>query len=291
MKLSAGPALGLCLLVLSLLHNVSGGNLRTFAEEATSTPAADSKNKSTKNSSGTDTIANSSFGTGTYPAEDGGESFLEGFYAWLVTAPFEYRQDDPSGSLADGEDGAMGRRRLFPQHLLGEATVPYVRVDYNWQSIDSDIDADDFRIELGYKLLAFHGRATQYKDQSDGFELDIEQYYGVVRYGGYRPDFLPGTFEAGIGLGMSRIKTNDSTIGDESGTALTFPLKYYPVQWFGVEFRPAWYTFVEKRVGDYDGSVSFGYRYLQIRGGYRWMTLQGSGTFNDGPYAGLSLSF
>ena len=274
------------LLTFLLTGDVFGGKLRDFAEEATGSSSAKPEKKKEQSRNYND-AATSSFGSGTYPSDDGGASFLGGFYAWLIASPFDSRHDDPSASL--GEDG-QGRHSIFPEHLLGEATVPYVRVDYNWQSVDSDIDANDMRVELGYKMLAFHGRSTMYKDRSDGFEMDINQYYGVIRYGGYRPDFLPGTFEAGIGVGVSQIKTNDSGIEDASGMALTFPLKYYPVQWFGVEFRPAWYTWLqEERVGDYDLSASFGHRYLQVRGGYRWLT---AGDVKiDGPYAGISLSF
>ena len=276
-----------CLLVFLQAGNASGADLRKFAEEATDTsPSKPEKKKSRDNDA-----ARSSFGSGTYPSDSGGASFLGGFYAWLIASPFDSR-NDPSAALNSDEQGGMtGRRRFFPEHLLGEATVPYVRVDYNWQSVDSDTDANDVRVEVGYKLLAFHYRTTMYSNKALGQDMAINQYYGVVRYGGYRPDFLPGTFEAGIGVGISQLKLEDS-IGtlDESGMALTFPLKYYPVEWFGVEFRPAWYTWLQgNRVGDYDLSASFGHRYVQVRAGYRWLI---TGDENlDGPYAGVSVSF
>ena len=279
-----------CLVVFFLVWDASAANLREFAEEATDTSPSKPDKKKEK---GRDYDASSSsFGSGTYPSDSDGSSFLGGFYAWLIASPFDARNDDPSASLNnDGRGGATGRRRIFPEHLLGEATVPYVRVDYNWQSVDSDTDANDVRVELGYKLLAFHGRSTMYSNKALGQDMAINQYYGVVRYGGYRPDFLPGTFEAGIGVGISQLKLEDS-IGtlDESGMALTFPLKYYPVEWFGVEFRPAWYTWLQgNRVGDYDLSASFGHRYVQVRAGYRWLI---TGDENlDGPYAGVSVSF
>lgn len=183
----------------------------------------------------------------------------------------------------------QGRRSIFPEHLSGEATVPYVRADYNWQHVDSATDANDVRVELGYKALAFHGRSTMYTTDSLGQSLDINQFYGVLRYGGSRPDFVPGTFEAGIGLGVSQIKFEDN-IGEikESGGALTFPLKYYPLDWCGIEFRPAWYKWANgERVGDYDLSASVGHRYFQLRGGYRWLTSLDI----NGPYVGVSASF
>jgi len=281
--------------------DASGGKLRDFAEKATGKPSEPKKKNETRTS---DDIATSAFGSGTYPSSDGGASFLGGFWGWLVTSPFQYQYDDPSGSLLDngGVEGGTGDRRLFfPMHELGQATVPYARFDYNRQSIDSNIDADDVRIEVGYKALAFHVRTTMYEDTFAGEKLDINQYYGVLRYGGYRPGFLPGTFEFGTGFGAAQVKLEypetekpDGTI-DPAGTirdatfAWTILLKYYPLEWLGVEFRPAWYSF-DENVGDYDLSASLGWRYVQFRGGYRWMTLAGD-SWNDGPYAGVSVSF
>lgn len=236
----------------------------------------------------TATAATSSFGTGTYPSS--AESFLGSFWSWLVAAPFAYRHEDPSASMNTGEAGGwQGRRSIFPEHVPGEATVPYARVDYNRQQVDSATDADDVRVELGYKALAFHGRSTMYTTDSLNQSLDINQYYGVLRYGGSRPDFVPGTFEVGIGLGISQIKLEDN-LGEikESGGALTFPLKYYPREWLGIELRPAWYTWSKgARVGDYDLSASVGHRFLQLRGGYRWLTTLEI----NGPYVGVSASF
>lgn len=265
----------------------AGGNLRDFAEKATGTPSKSEKEK--KPVAASDDIAHSAFGSGTYPSS-GEESFLAGLWSWLVAAPFYYRYDDPSASMSPhGGEGANGRYSVFPLHELGEATAPYARFDYNWQYVDSDIDADDVRVEVGYKVLAFHARTTRYDDSSADEKLDINQYYGVLRYGGYRPDFLPGTFEFGAGFGAARLEFEDSigTIKD-TNFAWTIILKYYPVDWLGLEFRPAWYSF-DERVSDYDLSASLGHRYVQLRGGYRW--LETGGTRIDGPYAGVSVSF
>ncbi len=266
-----------CILLAALLaQGASAGKLRDFAEKAAGT-SSDPKPKPPKpyyyNSA-----AHAPFGAGTFPSDSGDRSFLGTFYAWLVAAQLETRQ---------GTEGDV----VFPEHLPGESTVPYVRVDYNWQQVDSDIDAHDVRAELGYKAFAFHGRTSMYSDSSDdGFEMDINQFYAVLRYGGHRSDFLPGTFEAGLGIGASQIDTNDSGINNESGAAFTIPLKYYPNERFGIEFRPAWYKWMAgRRVGDYDLSVSAGGRYIQARAGYRWMVV--AGEMIDGPYAGVTVSY
>jgi hypothetical protein len=277
----------LYLVAFLLVQEASGGKLRDLEKKVSS--KSESKEEKEKKTAHAQSYGDS-FGTGTYPSDDD-DSFMGWLIGWFVAAPFRYRHDDPSaGFLPDDgvfEDEYGESASRFPKHELGQATVPYARIDYNWQYVDSDIDADDVRVEVGYKLLAFHGRHTRYKDSSDGFTLDFNQYFGVLRYGGFRPDFLPGTFEAGIGFGVSQIDGDDK----DSGGALTIPLKYYPVDWCGIEFRPAWYRWMDLDVGDYDLSISAGYRYVQLRGGYRWMHIEDIGNANNGPYAGVSMSF
>lgn len=240
----------------------------------------------------------SSFGSGTYPSSEGSSGFLTDMWSWLIIAPFAYRSDDPSASMnsGEGEDGwaESGSPSLFPRHEPGQATVPYIRADVNLQAAE-DVDATDVRIEGGYKLIGLQGRFTRYLDDSDE-ELNIRQYYLMLRYGGYRPDFARGTFEAAVGLGIahhSGSSLSNYGLEDDSSGALTFSLKYYPYDWIGVEFRPAWWRFYDLVHGDYDLSVSAGYTYVQFRGGYRWVWENGVGIVDalSGPYAGVSISF
>ncbi len=202
-------------------------------------------------------------------------------------APFQYRHDDPAASMenneAEWDDESYDS--WFPKHELGQATAPYARFDYNWQSAEWDVE--DARLEVGYKLIAFHGRMTKYTDDT-GDELELNQYYGVLRYGGYRPDFIPGTFEFSAGLGMAE---HAGDVEKTQSAAVTIPLKYYPTDWFGVEFRPAWYRWHEVSINDYDLSASLGWRVVQLRGGYRWFWDHGVVKEQSGPYAGISISF
>lgn len=274
-------------MVLLVVCSAFGGSLQDREQDVAERSAA--KKKEPNPSQPHSDAAHSAFGSGTYPSS-GDESFLASFWGWLVAAPFYYRYDDPAASMSPGgEEWDSEHRSIFPQHVQGEATVPYVRFDYNYQFVDGDqhIDTHDGRLELGYKYFAFHGRMTKYI-QDDGFTLDLRQYYGVLRYGGYRPDFVPGTFEMAVGLGVVQ-HTGD--VKDDSSGALTFPIKYHPTDWFGVEFRPAWYRWQEITIGDYDLSASLGTRFVQFRGGYRWLWDNGMVDVQSGPYVGLSGSF
>ena len=241
-------------------------------------------------SGGNDDIAHSNFGSGTYPSSSSSSSggFMSDFWGWLVLAPFAYQHDDPAANMNGSEAGwADGKRSIFPRHERGQATVPNVRFDYNFQWADG-VDAHDGRIEAGYNFFAFHGRLTRYTDTAD-FTLNVHQYYGMLRYGGARPAFIPGTFEVNIGAGIAH-HSGDIAENDSSG-AFTFGIKYNPWQWVGMEFRPAYYRWEEIMIRDYDFSLSLGARYLQVRTGYRWLWDQGIVEVQSGPYAGLSLSF
>lgn len=279
------------LTALLIAGSAAGGTLQD--QEA---QVAD-RSKKKKQSSGNTLTENrrdaaySDFGSGTYPSDSGGGGFLNSFWAWLITAPLHYRGDDPSGEMAADEAWAQEERFVFPPHRAGQATVPYVRVDLNQQWVDGDLPVDtyDGRVELGYRFLALHGRMTRY-EQSDGFTYDLQQFYAVIRYGGSRPFFVPGTFEFGIGAGVVQ-HTGD--VSDDTSAAFTTPLKYWPTDGFGIEFRPAWYHWQEVAMSDYDLSAALGLRFVQLRGGYRWLWENGEGIVDvlSGPYAGVSISF
>ena len=239
--------------------------------------------------------SNSAFGSGTYPsAASHSGGFLSDFWSWAVAGPFMYRYNDPAMGVNDGDRGSWadedeGERAV---HSPGEAAMPAIRTDANWQFIDGDNEAIDGRLELGYKFVAFHARVTRYEDTLADLTQNINQYYGVLRIGGHWPDLAPGAFEIGIGAGVAHHKGD---LSDSTSAAFTVPVKYYPVEWLGFEFRPAWYhgdySGEEYTIGDYDLSASLGWRYVQLRGGYRWLWFQGLGEYLDGPYAGIALSF
>lgn len=283
------------IVTLGLLATLAnGGRLDDFEEKGKKKKKPKSSSSDTSSqSSRHDDSSSSSFGSGTYPSS-GGSSFGDLLTA-LVLSPFQYRHDDPAVSTLSGSDGAVDGEGwaegsgLYLGHTLGAPTIPYVRADYNWQYIDSNLDAEDIRVEAGYKLLAFYGRHTIYTEHHPTDELTLSQYYGMLRFGGAleNEDFSSGSWDVGIGLGTAVQEGND----EHSSWAFTVPVKLYPTDWFGVEFRPAWYRPQDRVIGDYDLSASLGGRYVQLRGGYRWLWIQGIGHELNGPYAGVSVSF
>lgn len=171
-------------------------------------------------------------------------------------------------------------------HELGTPYLSYLRFDYRQQYLDSDLSAEDLLLEAGYKYGALYGRYTRYEDAADE-SLDIQQYYGMFRFSDFDDPDPVGIFSGGIGVGGYSIHGQQR----HGGPALTIPLALYPTDWCGIEFRPAWAYICDKTVSDYDVSLSVGHKYAHLRVGYRWLWVQGSGHWLDGPYAGLTFSF
>lgn len=266
------------LLALTLVatHEATGGRLDDLEQKVSKKSAENKQQQKEKPPPCHNKTACAASHSSIYSTPSQSRGSLGSLWGWLIMAPFQ-----PSS-----EDGWTDERgSIYPSHLQGQATAPYARIDYNRQYIDSLTQARDLRLELGYKLIAFHGRTTRYDDGSDRW--DINQYYGVLRYGGYRPDFLPGTFEFGIGLGMAQVEATDK----DSSEAATLSFKYYPADWGGLEIRSAWYKWMDIRISDYDLSTSIGHRFIQVRAGYRWLRFSGIGSDLNGPYAGISASF
>lgn len=282
------------IVILGLLTTLAhGGRLDDFEEKGKKKKTNSSASDSSPQSSGRSGSSSSSFGAGS-DSSSGGDFFGELLTA-LVLSPFQFRHDDAAGSNGSDADGTgdgegwADESDWLSGHTLGGATMPYIRADYNWQYIDSNLEAEDIHVEAGYKLLAFYGRHTVYTESNPTDELTVNQYYGMLRFGGAlaHADFSTGTWDVGLGLGTAVQEGSE----EHSSWAFTVPVKLYPTDWFGVEFRPAWYRPQDRVIGDYDLSASLGWRFVQLRGGYRWLWIQGIGHELNGPYAGVSVSF
>lgn len=281
-------------LAVSLACSALAGGLGDLKEKTDSKAEEQEPKKAQAGKAYHNDSATSSFGSGTYPSASSGSGFMSDFWGWLVAVPFNYRSDDPASSMNTSEqDGWAEEGGLHaPRHQKGQAVMPTLRADFNWQYIDGDNQAIDGRIELGYKAIGFLARSTKYDDRLQDLTQRINQYYGMLRFGGRWPEVIPGTFEVAFGIGAAY---QNGDLSDDHSVALTVPLKYYPTDWLGIEFRPAWYEAdyggLVYNMGDYDFSASLGYRFVQFRAGYRWLWFSGIGRTLDGPYAGISLSF
>jgi hypothetical protein len=185
-------------------------------------------------------------------------------------------QDSWERSAPASEDVGMSD---MISRQTGAPQIPIFRVDGNYQSVESDVDAFDWRVEGGFGPLALGFRRTQYSETSPSDDLDLTQFFGLLRL------WFGGEVEVDVGVGALAINGE----AENSGLAFTLPISYRPVDWCGVEFRPVWATVNGNNTRDYDVGLSLGVRYVCLRGGYRWME-SGAASLN-GPYVGISVQF
>jgi hypothetical protein len=159
----------------------------------------------------------------------------------------------------------------------GEASLPFLRVDFGYQDIDTVGDAFDYRIEFGYGPFAIQARETRYDSDSPIAEQDIVQIHGL-----YRMSYA-ALLEIDLGIGALILEQPDQT----ESFSFTVPVLLHPSNHYGLEFRPAWSRVNGERVTDYDLNLLIGARFFSVRLGYRWVETV-TDEFN-GPQIGASL--
>ena len=161
----------------------------------------------------------------------------------------------------------------------GEQLIPYFRLDYHYQNIESDVDASDIRLVAGYGGLAFMGRKTFLREDEPFDKLRIDQFYGVLRLS--FTDYV----ELGLGFGEYRLVGKNRN----SGFSFTMPVTIQAHKNIAVEFIPAWASINNNEIGDYDLGVLIGTNYISLKTGFRW--IESPNDHLRGPYVGLSIYY
>lgn len=157
----------------------------------------------------------------------------------------------------------------------GESLLPFVRLDASYQRVKSDVHAFDYSLEGGYGPVALRFNQSHFSEQEPEDTLDVFRFYGL-----YRMSF-GDIVETDIGAGVLALKGDDRS----NRFSLTLPILIHPMQFVGIEFRPAW----ADHISEYDIGLLLGVRYGSVKMGYRW--LNGPNETLDGPYAGMSVCF
>ena len=161
----------------------------------------------------------------------------------------------------------------------GELTIPFLRLDAVYQNIESDVEAMDYRGEIGYGPVAAHYNLTQLEEDDPDDTLDLHRVYLMYRM------MFGSRFELDMGAGALIIDGNDTN----SGFSYTMPLNAKFNDWLGAEFRPTWSKVNDNDVDEYDLSVLLGKKYANLKVGYRWIKANDESL--NGPYAGISVRF
>ncbi|MBC2602978.1 hypothetical protein [Puniceicoccus vermicola] len=162
----------------------------------------------------------------------------------------------------------------------GEAVLPYIEGEFQYQWVDGDTDALDFRLTGGYGPAGASVRWTRFRETEPDTRLDVLQAYGHLRL------TLGNFLEFSPGLGYGNFSLGDDA-EDEGGLALTLPLRVHFQPGIGLEYRPAWVFPNGTTVSDQEVALVLGRRNAFLRLGYRWLWNE-SETLS-GPYLGVSL--
>lgn len=159
----------------------------------------------------------------------------------------------------------------------GEASLPFFRLDFGYQDVDTGGHAFDYRLEFGYGPFAIQARDTRFDVPGSADEHDLVQIHAL-----YRMSYA-ALVEIDLGLGVLIVDQPEH----EESVSFTIPILMHPSDHVGFEFRPAWSKVSGERITDYDLNLLLGARYVSLRVGYRWVESV-SDTYN-GPQIGVAL--
>jgi hypothetical protein len=161
----------------------------------------------------------------------------------------------------------------------GDPLLPFVRFDASYLTIEPDVDAFDYRIQIGYGTFALELNQTRYEEKEPPDQLDFYRLYGLFRLS------YSNKVEVDLGVGSIILE------GDErhSGLSTTTPIIIHPCDWFIVEFRPMWSNINGSAIDEYELGFLFNYDFMAIKAGYRW-TRSPQESLN-GPFIGASIRY
>jgi len=161
----------------------------------------------------------------------------------------------------------------------GDPFIPLIRVDAAYKDIESDIEALDYRLQLGYGPLAFELNGTRFEEESPSDRLDLYRLYGLYRmsYG--------EVVEIDLGFGGMILDGEDR----DSGMSFTIPFLVRATDWLLVEFRPMWSDINGTRIDEYEAGVLLNWKFTSLKAGYRW--LESPHESLNGPFLGLSFRY
>jgi len=183
------------------------------------------------------------------------------------------------GSLSLARVGhVLGVGAVAPRET-GSADLPFIRFDFAYQDLESDVDAFDGRVEAGYGPAAVQYRLTRMRQGSTQEHLKLSYAHGLYRISG------SDAFEFALGLGQVVLEGEARS----SGASFTVPLNIYPLPEIGIRLVPTWSDINGNTIRDYDASVAYVPPYFSLRLGYREITSHQETL--RGPYAGVSFHY
>lgn len=157
--------------------------------------------------------------------------------------------------------------------------LPTLYVDVRYQAVESNVNAFDGGLEVGYEFIGADFRYTHYVEDDPPDELDVYQWHGLLRFAATE------RFELGVGCGTLTLSGDSST----TGASLTVPVRITFEAPAALVFRPSWSWLGDNTISDYDASVHYLWPNYSAFLGYRWF-VAGQSSLN-GASAGVSARF
>jgi hypothetical protein len=161
----------------------------------------------------------------------------------------------------------------------GEPMLPLVRFDAAYHPVESDIEAWDFRLQLGYGPLGFEANQTRYEEEDPPDRLDLTHLYALWRLS------VTERIELDLGLGAVILEGDEQNAGFSGTTSVLI----WPWDWLAVEFRPMWSAINDSHLQEYELGVLVNARYVALKGGYRFTRSPNESL--DGPFIGVSVRY
>lgn len=166
------------------------------------------------------------------------------------------------------ESGASRRKE-------GDFPIPFIRYDFAYQNVASNIHANSHRLEAGYGPFAVLLEEYTFKEAAPDNTLTFSRQLLL-----YRMSADP-MFEVDVGVGQSVVSGEQST----SLATLSLPVRVVLGENAALEFRPAW----AGGMSDYELALHVGQQYGSIKVGYR--ALNSPDSTLSGPFAGFSVYY
>lgn len=176
--------------------------------------------------------------------------------------------------------GVSSLQRLEPgadpsQHRNdGDLLIPFVRYDFAYQRVSSDITAHFNRFEGGYGPVALFLEDYAFSEQSPPSSLTVKRQMFLYRMSGSKA-------EMDIGLGQTVILGTQRTVIN----ALSVRGRIMFDENISIDIFPIW----GDGMADYELALHYGRKYGSLMIGYR--SLNSYSTSLEGPFAGFALYF
>ena len=252
------------------------GKLREFEKDATSKKSSSSKGSSSRRHYNDDDDDDDHRGVGLPVHAYRGIGGIGEVLGAGLGRSFD-RMSPPLRLIENNAAGTVTTEvRVVEARQPGAALIPILRMDLDYQYVDSDIEALGLHAEAGYGALAVQGRQTRFEeDNGDG--LNVTTLAGLLRAS------MGDSVELDLALGAVQFDGEEEHWGFSVGT----PILVHYNEHIGFEYRPTWSRINGNSIREGDLALLLGLDHLSLKIGYR--TLRSPNLELDGPYAGVSV--